>query len=83
MRSSSTRPAICHVEMAIAALQAGKHVYCEKPAGITPESINRLVKAVRASDRVFCIGQQMRSYVGLNRVVARLQRRHCRGHRHG
>jgi predicted dehydrogenase len=65
-------PCDLHVEMAIAALQARKHIYCEKPAGITPESINRLAKAVRASDRVFCIGQQMRSYTGLNAVVKRL-----------
>lgn len=66
-------PCDLHVEMAIAALQARKHIYCEKPAGITPESISRLVKAVRASDRVFCIGQQMRSYVGLKRVAERLR----------
>ncbi len=65
-------PCDLHVEMAIAALQAGKHVYCEKPAGITPESIGRLVKAVRASNRVFCIGQQMRSYQMLQRVTERL-----------
>jgi predicted dehydrogenase len=66
-------PCDLHVEMALAALQARKHIYCEKPAGITPESINRLVKAVRVSDRVFCIGQQMRSYTGLNAVVKRLR----------
>jgi predicted dehydrogenase len=66
-------PCDLHVEMAIAALQAGKHVYCEKPAGITAESVNRLVKEVRASDRVFCVGQQMRSYEILKHVTARLR----------
>ena len=62
-------PCDLHVEMAVAALKAGKHVYCEKPAGITPESIRELVKAVQASGRVFQIGQQMRSLVRLQRVI--------------
>jgi predicted dehydrogenase len=59
--------------MAIAALQAGKHVDCEKPAGITAESIGRLIKAVRASKSVCCVGQQMRSYGVIKRVVERLR----------
>jgi predicted dehydrogenase len=50
-----------HVEMAIAALEAGKHVYCEKPAGIDAESIGRLVAVARKSKTVFQIGQQLRS----------------------
>jgi predicted dehydrogenase len=62
-------PCDLHVEMVIAALKAGKHVYCEKPAGITPESIRELVKAVHASNRVFQIGQQMRSFVRLQRTI--------------
>src|SRR2546430_7836531 len=66
-------PCDLHVEMAIAALKAGKHVYCEKPAGITPESIRELVDAARASDRVFQIGQQMRSFERLRRTIAKVQ----------
>ena len=62
-------PCDLHVEMAIAALKAGKHVYCEKPAGINAESIQRLVDAVHASGRVFQIGQQMRSMSRLRRTV--------------
>ena len=65
-------PCDLHVEMAIAALKARKHVYCEKPAGITPESIQRLVDAARASDRVFQIGQQMRSIRRLRNTIEKV-----------
>src|SRR3954454_9638158 len=66
-------PCDLHVEMAIAALKAGKHVYCEKPAGVTPESIQQLVNAVRSSDRVFQIGQQMRSITRLRRAIEQIR----------
>src|SRR5579872_4780238 len=65
-------PCDLHVEMAIAALKAGKHVYCEKPAGIDPASIQRLVDAARSSDRVFQIGQQMRSISRLRRTIEKV-----------
>src|SRR5260221_1602793 len=55
-------PCDLHVEMALAALAAHKHVYCEKPLGITPQSIAQVLQAARGSDRVFCVGQQMRSF---------------------
>jgi predicted dehydrogenase len=66
-------PCDLHAEMSIAALQAGKHVYCEKPVGITPESIGRLVRAARQSKAVFQAGQQMRSDLRLQKVMARLR----------
>src|SRR5438067_7752371 len=62
-------PCDLHVEMAIAALNAGKHVYCEKPAGITPESIRELVKVAHGANHVFQIGQQMRSLVRLRHTI--------------
>src|SRR5689334_16498807 len=65
-------PCDLHVEMAIAALKNGKHVYCEKPAGIDPASIQQLVDVARASDRVFQIGQQMRSIARLQRTIEKV-----------
>ena len=54
-------PPNLHSEMAIAALQAGKHVYCEKPVGITPRQVADVLKAARGSKKVFVSGQQLRS----------------------
>lgn len=65
-------PCDLHVEMAVAALEAGKNVYCEKPLGISPESILELVKAVRRSKMVFQVGQQMRSYSRLKQTVQQI-----------
>jgi len=62
-------PPHMHVEMAIAALKAGKHVYCEKPVGTTPESIRELVKVARGSKKVFTVGQQLRSYTQLGAAI--------------
>ncbi len=65
-------PCNLHVEMAIAALRAGKHVYCEKPVGITPASIAALVQVARSTDRVVQVGQQLRSSQHLIENVQRI-----------
>lgn len=65
-------PCDLHVEMAIAALRAGKHVYCEKPVGITPESIRDLVRVANASKTVFQSGQQRRFEPRLRKTIARI-----------
>ena len=65
-------PCDLHVEMAIAALAAGKHVYCEKPVGITPESIGRLVKAVASAKTVFQVGQQLRYQPHRREIIERI-----------
>jgi myo-inositol 2-dehydrogenase / D-chiro-inositol 1-dehydrogenase len=54
-------PPHLHAEMAIAALQAGKNVYCEKPIGINAAQVRAVVAAARASKKVFVPGQQLRS----------------------
>jgi len=55
-------PLFLHYPMALAALQAGKHVYLEKSLSYDiPQAID-LVKKVRESKRVFQIGYQYRYY---------------------
>lgn len=53
---SVTTPNQFHAEMAIAALQAGKHVWCEKPMSPTFPDAQRMLKAVEASGRVAIMG---------------------------
>ena len=44
-------PSGAHFEPVIAALEAGKHVICEKPLEISTERIDRLIAAARASGK--------------------------------
>jgi predicted dehydrogenase len=50
-----------HAFIAIAAVKAGKDVYCEKPLTHNIHEAIELVKAVRKTDRVFQVGSQQRS----------------------
>ena len=65
-------PPYLHSEMAIAALQAGKNVYCEKPIGITPAQVRALLNAAKGSGKVFVAGQQLRSQKQLGETVRRI-----------
>jgi myo-inositol 2-dehydrogenase / D-chiro-inositol 1-dehydrogenase len=65
-------PCHLHAEMAIAALKAGKHVYCEKPAGITPQSVAALLETAKRTSKVFQIGQQMRSFGWLQQAIQKI-----------
>lgn len=49
-----------HAEMAIAALDAGKHVLLEKPMATSVEDAARIVEAVRRSGRQLSVGHELR-----------------------
>ncbi len=49
-----------HVEPALAALQAGKHVYCEKPLAITLEDCDRIIARAEQSENIFYLGMNLR-----------------------
>ncbi len=51
-----------HVKIAIEALEAGKHVFCQKPLTLTLEENQLIRKACeKFKDRVFIVGTQQRS----------------------
>ncbi len=53
-------PDYTHEEYAVAAFEAGKHVFCEKPLAITVEGCDRILQAWRRSGKQFMVGHNMR-----------------------
>ena len=53
-------PNFTHVPLALEALKAGKHLFLEKPVGITPAECRKLLRASAKSDRVLLIGHELR-----------------------
>lgn len=53
-------PVDLHKEMAIAALEVGKHVYCEKPMALNPEQCRMVVNAAKSAKGIFQAGFQLR-----------------------
>ncbi len=50
-----------HVKIAIEAMQAGKHVFCQKPLTLTLEENQLIRRAVKQYGKVFQVGTQQRS----------------------
>jgi predicted dehydrogenase len=64
-----------HVKIAIEALQAGKHVFCQKPLTLTLEENQLIRNACRKyRDRVFVVGTQQRAIAGFLRAVNMVQK---------
>jgi predicted dehydrogenase len=53
-------PHTLHTDQIIAAANAGKHVFCEKPLSMTREAVLRAVKAVNDNKRVLAVGHERR-----------------------
>ncbi|RYE83353.1 MAG: Gfo/Idh/MocA family oxidoreductase, partial [Hyphomicrobiales bacterium] len=53
---SVTTPNAFHAEMAIAALEAGKHVWCEKPMAVALQDAERMAAAAARSGKVAVLG---------------------------
>ncbi|NLN19369.1 MAG: Gfo/Idh/MocA family oxidoreductase [Firmicutes bacterium] len=63
-----TSPDFVHEEHAVAALEAGKHVFCEKPLAITTEGCDRILRTWKASGKRLMVGFNMR-YMPVFRVM--------------
>ena len=64
-------PSAMHAEQAIAALERGKAVFCQKPLGRNGEETRRVVKAAKANDRLLGVDLSYR-YTDAMRAVKQL-----------
>ena len=55
-----TTPDHTHTEIALSAMEAGKHIICEKPVATTVADANRLLEASRSFDKSFLVGFVLR-----------------------
>ncbi len=53
-------PLSMHYQMAVDALDSGKHIYCEKAMTYQKKEARELMKRVESSDRTFLVGHQYR-----------------------
>ena len=81
-------PVDTHLGVALAVLEAGKHIYSEKPMGLSPQECTTTVKAAQAAKGIYQIGFQLRhdpnraasmAFIksgGIGKVL------YCQGYRH-
>src|SRR5687768_3190974 len=62
-----------HAPAAIMALQAGKHVYVEKPCSHNPREGEMLVEATAKYKRIVQMGSQRRSFSNVNGMINKMR----------
>src|SRR5262245_27139055 len=62
-------PCYLHAEMAAACLEAGKFVYCEKPLGITPEQVHKVLQMSKRAKTFLQIAQHLRYFPVVRELV--------------
>ncbi len=63
-----------HEACVVLALDAGLHVFCEKPLGLGPEEVKRMDEAARRATRVLAVCQPRRSYPAARAIRGLLDR---------
>jgi UDP-2-acetamido-3-amino-2,3-dideoxy-glucuronate N-acetyltransferase len=63
-------PAATHAEMAIAALDAGKHVYVEKPIALSLSDAHAMAAKAREADRVLMVGHLLQYHPVFVKLLA-------------
>ena len=66
-------PVHLHAAQAIAALEAGKHVLCEKPMALNVEECDRMIAAARASNVKFGVAYYRHFYPVVERIKSILE----------
>jgi len=69
-----TSPNKRHVEQALSALAAGKHVVCEKPLGMDSRETARIVKAAAKAKTVLAVNYNCRFFAAVLQMRAAVQR---------
>jgi myo-inositol 2-dehydrogenase / D-chiro-inositol 1-dehydrogenase len=74
-----TTPNTKHTQLAIVAIEAGKHVFCEKPMATSIADARRMLKITKKSKRVFQVGHNRRFapvYAELKRMLTETHQPH-------
>jgi predicted dehydrogenase len=69
-----TAPNRFHREMALAAIEAGKHCVCEKPLAMNSSETSEIARRAKGSGRVFAVNYNVRFYpavLQLRKMIAR------------